>query len=44
MEKSRKLRSYEFLGDWGRESPEASENIKKLVEKSMETSKILKVS
>ena len=43
MEKFRKFRKYGFVGGSGAEPPEASENIKKLVEKSVETGKILKI-
>ena len=43
MEKFRKFWKYGFVGGSGADPPEASENIKKLVEKSMETCKILKI-
>ena len=42
-EKFRKFWKCGFLCGSGAEPPEASENIKKLVEKSMENGKILKV-
>ena len=42
MENLRKFWKYGFVGGSGAEPPEASENIKKLVEKSMENGKILK--
>ena len=42
-EKFRKFREYAFVGGSGAEPIEASEIIKKLVEKSMETCKILKI-
>ena len=42
MEKFRKFSKYGFVGGSGAE-PRRFENIKKLIEKSMETCKILKV-
>ena len=42
-EKFRKFWKYWFVGGSGGGAPEASENIKKLVEKSMENGKILKL-
>ena len=41
--KFRKSWKYGFVGGPGAEPPEASENYKKLVEKSLETCKILKI-
>ena len=41
-EKFRKFGKYAFVGGSGAEPPEASEIIKNLVEKSMETCKLLK--
>ena len=38
-EKFRKLSKYGLVGGFGAEPPEARENIKKLVQKSMETAK-----
>ena len=42
-EKFRKFWEYAFVGVRRAEPPEASENIKKVVEKSMENCKILKL-
>ena len=43
MENFRKFWKYGFIGGSGAEPPEASENIKKVVEKSMGNCKILKL-
>ena len=43
MEKFRKFWKYGFVEGSGAEPPEARENIKKFVEKSMENCKILKL-
>ena len=43
MKKFRKFWKYAFVGVQGTEPPEASEIIKNLVEKSMETCKLLKI-
>ena len=42
-EKVRKFSKYGLVEGWGRSPPEASENIKKLVRKSMETNKMSKI-